>query len=462
MRWVRLSLRDRYDDAESKALAAPANYNFRFISGATAPLRPLHAPVKLTICLRAQIQARFQRTCQVDVSTLFFVESSLLFLFSLTMIVNSIGQPGQGCNYWFAASNFCGGLSLLLDSTFPVVPAFSLVILANLLLFLELTLINKAIAEFVGRGRTVWLYLLALSVLMTAGSAFFTLSPANHVIRIAMISVVCLAAAVCSAALLFQSLRGEARISTVVMGTLLSLYATTNALRLLTIRSFPREIFYHIWLDRTIIAGLSFGFLWMTADRLRTSLARLADTDALTGTLNRRAIERETERAITRSRNPNSSIAAIMLDVDSFKQINDSFGHHAGDLALCAIADCIRHATRAGDLIARLGGDEFLVIMPNTDTAMARLVAGRIQTQLAEILVTCETGKFGVQVSIGITSIDSVNLSLDDLMKLGDRALYASKEASHRSIPNRPPPGYNPRSSGAEESLRSTPYAQHQ
>jgi diguanylate cyclase (GGDEF)-like protein len=250
-----------------------------------------------------------------------------------------------------------------------------------------------------------------------------------------LISIVCLTTAACSAFLLFQSLRGKSNISTIVMGTLLSLYATTNAFRLLTIQSFPRDLFYHIWLDRTIIAGLSFGFLWMTADRLRENLVQLAETDALTGTLNRRAIERESERVFGRSRKPNANIAALMLDVDCFKQINDSFGHSAGDLALCAIADCLRQATRAGDLIARLGGDEFLVIMPNTDAALARIVADRIHEHLAEILVTCETGKFSVQASIGITAIATGNLTLEDLMKLGDRALYAAKAASHREIP---------------------------
>src|ERR1035438_2686393 len=100
----------------------------------------------------------------------------------------------------------------------------------------------------------------------------------------------------------------------------------------------------------------------MTNARLRASLEHLAGTDALTGTLNRRAIERQTERVFNPSRRRNDSVAVLMLDIDRFKEINDSYGHLAGDLALCAVADCLRDTMRAGDLIARLGGDEFLVI----------------------------------------------------------------------------------------------------
>jgi diguanylate cyclase (GGDEF)-like protein len=366
----------------------------------------------------------------VDVGTLFFVEASLLFLFSLTMVVNSIGQPDQSANYWFAASNFCGGVSLLLDSIYPIAPNLTVVIIANFLLFLELTLINKAIASFVGRGRTVWLYLLALSTLMTAASAYFSLSPTHHIIRIAIISFVAATTAIASATLLFQSLREGVRISTVVMGTLLSLYALTNTLRIVTIQSFPTQVFYHIWLDRTIIAGLSFGFLWMTADRLRYSLEKLACTDALTGAMNRRAIERETVRIFQRSRERQNSVAALMLDVDSFKQINDAYGHHAGDLALCALAECLRETMRVGDLIARIGGDEFLVIMPNTSAAFAQFAADRIHERLASLKIVSDHGEFGLRASIGITAIETTNLSLEDLVKLGDRALYVAKASS--------------------------------
>jgi len=366
----------------------------------------------------------------VDVLTLFFVEASLLFLFSLTMLAGSVGQPGKTGSYWFVASNFCGGVGLLLHGALPNAPALINVVLANLFLFVELTLLNKAIAEFVGRGRRAWLYLLALSIFMTVATVRYTLWPADHTLRIALISVVAVATAACSATLLFRSLRGHARVSTVTMGALFSLYATTNTIRLFNVWRYPQQSFYHIFLDRTIIAGLSFGFLWMTTARLHDSLEALADTDALTGALNRRAIERETAHVFNPRRQRNDSIAAIMLDIDNFKQINDSYGHHAGDLALCAVADCLRNTMRAGDLIARLGGDEFLVIMPNTNAAPAELAAGRIRAHLAELRVPCDTGEFGLRASIGITSIDSGKLTLEDLLKLGDRALYVAKANS--------------------------------
>lgn len=369
----------------------------------------------------------------MDVLTLFFVEASILFLFSLTMLAGSIGRSGQSGSYWFAASNFCGGVGLLLHC-YSNGPLLIIVVLANLFTFVELTLLTKAIAEFVSLGRRVWLYLLALSVLMTVATVRYTLWPENHNLRIAFISVVAIATAASSASLLFRSLRDSAKASTAVMGILFSMYATTNTIRLFNVWRFPHQSFSHIWLDRTTIAALSFGFIWMTTTRLRDSLERLADTDALTGTLNRRAVERETAQVFNRNSKHINSIAALMLDIDRFKQINDGYGHQAGDLALCTVADCLRSTMRAGDLIARLGGDEFLVIMPDTDADAAQLAAGRIQTQLARLRVSSDMGEFGLCASIGITSIDSGDLTLQDLLKLGDRALYAAKAISHREV----------------------------
>jgi diguanylate cyclase (GGDEF)-like protein len=369
----------------------------------------------------------------VDVPTLFFVEASLLFLFSLTMVVNSIGQLGQSANHWFAASNFCGGVSLVLHS-FPPRDVFLTVIISNLLLFAELCFLNKAIAEFVERGRHLWLGLLGLSVVATIVTYYYYAVSQHPKPGLVMefISVIAISTAACSAVLLFCYRSPGSKIPTFVMGTLFSLYLANNLVRSFT--GYAPLRFYHIWLDRTIIAGLSFGFLWMTAARLRNSLEQLASTDSLTGTLNRRAVERETARVFNRSRQRNDRIAALMLDIDCFKQINDGYGHQAGDLALCAVANCLRSTMRAGDIIARLGGDEFFVVMPNTDADAAQLAANRIHAHLAELRVTCDIGEFGLRASIGVTSIEGSTAALEDLLKLGDRALYVAKAISRGEV----------------------------
>ncbi len=348
------------------------------------------------------------------------------------MVVNSIGQPGQGANYWFAASNFCGGVSLVLHS-FPPRDVFLTITLSNLLLFIELCLLNKAIAEFVERGRHLWLGLLGLSVLATIITFYAIRQGPNPELVMRFISVIAISTGACSAVLLFRYPPRRSKIPTFVMGTLFSFYLTNNLVR--SFSGYASLRFYHIWLDRTILAGLCFGFLWMTTARLRSSLEQLAGTDALTGTFNRRAVERETARVFNRSRERKEWISALMLDIDCFKQINDGYGHHAGDLALRAIADCLHSTMRVTDLVARLGGDEFLVIMPNTDGNAAQLAADRICIQLARIRVSCDTGEFGVRASIGITSMEDGNLSLEDLLKLGDRALYVAKATSRREVP---------------------------
>jgi diguanylate cyclase (GGDEF)-like protein len=368
----------------------------------------------------------------MDVSTLFFVEASLLFLFSLTMIVNSIGQPLQGGNYWFAASNFCGAMGLFLHSAFPHSSTFVSVILANFLLFIELSILNKAIAEFVGHGRKLWLGFLFLAFAMTAGTAFVSFEPTLLQIG-PFVAAVTISTASCSAILLFRYATDGLKVPQFIMGTLFSLYAVNNTLRILHVWSMPHYRFYYIWLDRTAIAVVSFGYLLMTTTRLRNELKKQASTDHLTGTLNRRAIEHQTLQLVRRKRARAQCISVLMLDLDYFKEINDTYGHYAGDLALRGVADCLRETMRAEDLIARLGGDEFLVVMSGTSQAEAEVAADRLCASLAGLRIPSDSGVFGVQASIGVSSLDSHDFQLEDLMKLSDRALYAAKSKARRA-----------------------------
>lgn len=176
----------------------------------------------------------------------------------------------------------------------------------------------------------------------------------------------------------------------------------------------------------TLLAVVVLGAIELHRRRFNRHLHRLAETDPLTGLGNRLALE-STERP--RLADPEQGgFALINLDLDNFKAINDSFGHHVGDRALVAFAAACRHAVRADDGVARVGGDEFVIVLHRLadPEAAAREVASRIQRDL-EQPVDCGGRSLHLQVSIGIATAAGP-ADLDEMMIEADLALYAAKE----------------------------------
>ncbi|HMO12410.1 MAG TPA: GGDEF domain-containing protein, partial [Actinotalea sp.] len=139
-----------------------------------------------------------------------------------------------------------------------------------------------------------------------------------------------------------------------------------------------------IKLDMFIFTSLTTGVLaWLVSsvtarqDELRSELARAAETDPLTGVLNRRAFHPRLEHLIALSARTGSPLALVMFDLDHFKRINDTRGHQAGDKVLEHVAASLRHVSRAADLVARVGGEEFVVALPGAGAAEAVRYATR-------------------------------------------------------------------------------------
>jgi diguanylate cyclase (GGDEF)-like protein len=154
----------------------------------------------------------------------------------------------------------------------------------------------------------------------------------------------------------------------------------------------------------------------------------------LTGLANRLQFnERVTLAAARRQRTP-APIALLYLDIDRFKQINDTMGHAAGDAILVAFADRLRASVRETDLVARLGGDEFVVLVEDLDSsAVAETIAHNLIASLAGGIVV--NGKaIPVTTSIGIAFRDGAIASGDELIKLADDALYAAKAAGRNTF----------------------------
>jgi len=157
--------------------------------------------------------------------------------------------------------------------------------------------------------------------------------------------------------------------------------------------------------------------------RSQAELETLARTDDLTGLANRRHLNQQLERELAHARRHRQPLSLLLLDLDDFKHINDSQGHHAGDAALRQIADILSQTLRQQDLAARLGGDEFALLLPNTETDRARTVSSR----LIEVI----HARTAVHVSTGIATYSSAaNI---DLLRDADRNLYRSKGRDRRS-----------------------------
>jgi two-component system cell cycle response regulator len=156
-------------------------------------------------------------------------------------------------------------------------------------------------------------------------------------------------------------------------------------------------------------------------------LERLAHTDPLTQLLNRRALTERLTEEMERALRYESSLALLMVDLDHFKRINDTFGHLVGDDVLREVSALVRHTIRPTDLVARYGGEEFLVLLPDTahDTAVA--MAERIRERVAGHGFAAHEG-LALTSSVGLASFPSARIeSVEDLFARADAALYRAK-----------------------------------
>ena len=166
---------------------------------------------------------------------------------------------------------------------------------------------------------------------------------------------------------------------------------------------------------------LSIGAVLMATDRLTTELNHLATHDALTHTLNRRALLERFEGELARSQRTGRGPAIMMLDLDHFKTVNDTLGHQHGDAVLVHFVQCTQAVLRRGDRLGRYGGEEFMVLLPETDLDAARSVAQRIHTAAAS------GHALDCQLSIGVTTWHGPGDTLDAMLARADKALYQAK-----------------------------------
>ncbi|MGM9512924.1 diguanylate cyclase [Roseateles sp. DB2] len=187
-----------------------------------------------------------------------------------------------------------------------------------------------------------------------------------------------------------------------------------------------------------VLSGLSFLALriYLITLAQREKLRLQASTDPLTGAANRRAFQRSGQAEISRALRHGHALSLLMVDIDKFKLVNDSWGHPTGDRVIQALANTIQSLCRSHDLCGRLGGEEFAILLPQSDLAGAAALAERLRVAVEGMAdVRSDNGQeVRFTISLGASTLHGQDDSLDALLQRADRALYQAKEAGRNRV----------------------------
>ncbi|WP_440053904.1 diguanylate cyclase [Pseudoalteromonas sp. T1lg65] len=179
--------------------------------------------------------------------------------------------------------------------------------------------------------------------------------------------------------------------------------------------------------------------LWVASNiskrhNLENQLREQSTTDQLTGLFNRRKMETELSYHFAAYQRHGTPLSIIMIDLDHLKKLNDSEGHHAGDKAICGIAEICKNTLRQTDIACRFGGDEFVIVLPNVGLEQAAQTAERLRKSVEDTLVKSNEYSVNITISLGVATIQENDQGYEEALKRADKALYQVKHNGRNRV----------------------------
>ena len=180
--------------------------------------------------------------------------------------------------------------------------------------------------------------------------------------------------------------------------------------------------------------GVAMFVVFMLASDMSEEMKRIAAHDQLTGLLNRLGLGDQAPHTFATARRVERPVSVIMTDIDRFKDINDEFGHAAGDSAICHFADILKDGRRAEDILVRMGGEEFALVLPGADLKECNRIAENLCQRLAGSPLNLGDEALAMTASFGVATLSARDTCLTDAIVRADRALYRSKRAGRNRV----------------------------
>jgi diguanylate cyclase (GGDEF)-like protein len=380
----------------------------------------------------------------MDLRSIYEISTVILGCLSVYLYLIQVSTPNLRGMNWVSLGYACGASGTLLVSLRGDIPDLFSVLLANALLLLVNIGLYWGVADllYVTKRRR-WL-MVTLSVVPTMLlQSYYTFVHNLQAPRIISESLVLATQCVLTIVLLLRHGSKRTLLPRCSLASALCAWIGFQMLRVY-LASFQYSIskipvgqninpnFVLLPVLAAIIAGLC--FIWLAMSQLQHELELLSETDPLTGLMNRRALERSAAREIAISRRRMTPLALILLDLDHFKNLNDVYGHTAGDAALISTARSIGSGLREVDLLARFGGEEFVALLPDTTHEEATHVAERLRAELEELTVHHQRKEIQFSASFGVTMLMPDDICLEQVLERGDIALYQAKHQGRNQV----------------------------
>lgn len=385
----------------------------------------------------------------LDIRTLTFVLMLVSAILSLLMLyIWRTNKTYPGFGLWTLA-NCVGAVGFFLMGTRGVAPDFISIVIANTLTMGCLALTLAGIRTFAGKSTSKILCIAAL--LAQAGAlAYYTYAVPDVPTRIYIASILAVGFSAWIGYEFLKLQQTDRLFATSFGAKVFGLFALFMASRVVLTFYFSHldNLYSPDWIQSlTFMMLIIFVMIWtvnfimLNSERLQrelrvaqVELEKIATTDFLTGISNNRSFTDVSENEVRRAMRFRHSLSAIIMDIDDFKAINDTYGHSTGDVVLRKIVEVSKTGLRTIDTMGRLGGEEFGILLPHTDIAGAKTVAAYLRSAIEEAEVRIPNGVLKVTASFGVAELRPGDVRLRTLLDRADGYLYEAKRSGKNCV----------------------------